>query len=73
VGATRLGGRRPKLRISYAILAELKEALKHARRESCAVEQKHQDAMALYLDTWVVGPLESAIDQITRPPKGTTE
>jgi hypothetical protein len=59
--------------MSYAILAELERALRSARRERCTVAAEHQAAMELYLDTWVVRPLERAIAEIRRPPSSESE
>jgi hypothetical protein len=58
----------PKLRANQRILNAIKFALQHAELgEYCAVEPEHQEAMRLYLQSWVVGPLKSAIEDM----KGT--
>lgn len=49
------------LRANRDILGALKSALKAAKRERCGVDTEHQEAMRLYLDSWVVAPLEAAI------------
>jgi hypothetical protein len=61
--------RRPK--INARIVEKLKSALDAARAAAdptstrCAVDPKHREAMRLYLRTWAVWPLESALEAIT--------
>ncbi len=51
----------PKLRANRRVLRALRQALHAAKMADCTVEEKHKEAMRLYLKTWVVGPLEDAI------------
>jgi hypothetical protein len=53
--------RAPKLRANQRILKALEEALSYAEMKNCSVDDVHKDAMRLYLQTWVMGPLKSAI------------
>lgn len=57
------GSARP-LRMNQRILAKLEDALASAQLRQCAVAEEHQEAMRLYLESWVVGPLESALKDI---------
>lgn len=52
------------LYINQKQLDQLKEALSAAKLERCGVKQEHQDEMKLYLNTWVVGRIESVIEEI---------
>ena len=54
-----------RLRINQSVVYELRDALESARLTRCAVAQEHQDAMKLYLNTWVVRRIEYALEQIT--------
>lgn len=60
------------LRVTQNILGALKRALRAAKRERCAVEPEHQEAMRLYLDSWVVTPLQAAIKGIEGKESGET-
>jgi hypothetical protein len=59
-----------RLRVNQAILAELHRALDAAvagaepDSRRCAVGREHREAMELYLKTWVIGPLKSAIQKM---------
>ena len=53
-------------RMNRQILGYLESALSAAKLTNCAVDPEHQDAMRLYLSSWVVGPLESALEEITK-------
>lgn len=53
-----------KLRANRRILRTLEQALKSARLDNCGIEEEHQEAMRLYLTTWVVGRIQSAIDDM---------
>lgn len=55
-----------RLRANRRIMERLEKALRAARLTNCAVEKSAQDAMKLYLDTWVVGPLDQAIEEMKR-------
>lgn len=57
-------GKRPRLRIGYRTLAKIKAALRAAELRDCGVEDEHQHAMKIYLDTWVVRRLQTAIREI---------
>jgi hypothetical protein len=57
-------GKRPRLRIGYRTLATIKAALQAAELRNCAVADEHKSAMKLYLDTWVVRRLQTAIREI---------
>ena len=50
---------------SWAIITRLLEALEHAKLKNCSVDKKAQEAMKLYLDTWVVGHISAAIQAMT--------
>ena len=54
------------MRANLRILKHLADALAAAKLTNCAVDKKAQDAMKLYLDTWVVMPLEEAIKEMTK-------
>jgi hypothetical protein len=54
----------PRLRMNRRILRLIEEATSSAKLERCSVDEEHQAAMRLYLDTWVVGRLEKAINDI---------
>jgi hypothetical protein len=56
--------RKNKQAVKVLTLRKLEFALKHARMDHCGVEKEHQDAMRLYLDSWVVDPLVQAIGEI---------
>jgi hypothetical protein len=53
-----------RLRINAAAVRDLKAALAAARMEECAVADEHKQAFEIYLRTWVVGPLQMALDVI---------
>lgn len=59
-----------RLRISQKTVADLQAALKALRAgadptsPSCGVDAVHREAMRLYLRTWVMGPLETALATI---------
>lgn len=50
-------------RFNKSQLALLRSALKSARLENCGVAKEHQEAMKLYLDTWVCAKLEVLLDE----------
>lgn len=59
-----------RLRANRQILRLIEEALRAAELHNCAVEpQSAQDAMKLYLDSWVALPLREAIKAMTAPKK----
>jgi hypothetical protein len=53
-----------RLYISQEAVGAIRSALAAARCERCGVDKEHQQAMELYLRTWVVSPLERALDLI---------
>jgi len=57
-----------RLRINQEAVRNLRAALKAAKRERCGSDQEHQEAMRIYLDTWVVAPLETALAIIEGKP-----
>lgn len=50
-----------KLKMNQRARKLIVEALGSARLERCAIGVEHQEAMRLYLDTWVAGRLEQAL------------
>jgi hypothetical protein len=52
------------LKISKLILNNLEAARSAAARERCGVDDASQEAMRLYMDTWILGPLDDAIASI---------
>jgi hypothetical protein len=60
----RKGACKPKGNLTAAQFITLEEALRSARMESCSVDPVHKAAMKLYLDSWVVRPLESVLESI---------
>jgi len=60
-----------RLLANEKILDDMKNALRHAEsaadtspKSSCCVEKEHKEAMALYLRSWVIGPLKRAIQRM---------
>lgn len=43
------------------LIEVLEEADRAASLESCGINEVHQQAMKLYIDTWIRGPLQDAI------------
>ena len=56
--------KRPRLKINLKILNLLERALDSAKMENCGVDEATKRKMKLYLDTWVVSPLDKAIAKI---------
>lgn len=51
----------PKL--PQTVLELLQEAdAKAAMGDNCIIDERHKEAVRLYIDTWVRGPLQSVID-----------
>ena len=55
----------PKKRfLPPAVRSAIEYALKQARMDvaNCAIDEEHKQAMKLYLDSWVAGPLSQVIE-----------
>lgn len=50
-----------KRRLPKKVRKTLEYALRQAKRKNCAVDEKAQEAMRLYMDTWIAGPLEDVL------------
>lgn len=55
---------KPRLRMNKTARTLIVEALRSAKLERCAVAEEHKEAMRIYLDSWVVGRLEHALEII---------
>ena len=54
----------PQYRINSEVVRVLRKVLSRAKLESCAVDPKAQEAMRLYMETWIAQPIESCLDVI---------
>lgn len=54
----------PKNKLPKIVRQVIEYALEHAdmEREGCAVAEEHKEALRLYLDTWVRGPLFDVLE-----------
>lgn len=50
---------------SKRAIAKLRDALSSARLENCALAGEHQQAFRPYLESWVAGRIEAALDEMT--------
>lgn len=69
----RKGSCQPKGYLNATQFRRLQEALESAKLTHCGVDQEHQDAMKLYLTSWVVKPLESVLTAIRERAKKKSE
>lgn len=57
--------KKPKrLRIDRETVRLLQDAFRAARLDNCGVGAEHQDAMHLYLHSWVASPIQRALERI---------
>ncbi len=50
-----------KKRLPKKVRKAIEFALRRARCETCGVDSEAQEAMRIYLDSWVVAPLEHVL------------
>ena len=53
-----------KNRTSTRVIRALERALEAAKLRHCGVDKDHQEAMRLYLSTWVAAPISDALEYL---------